>query len=372
MVVGNVAARSIAGDLSGLLDSPEIAALIAELEALRWTGRKGYPTRALVGACLAKSLYAIPTWSRTAALIAEHAALRDALGAAPSVYACYRFQSKLRKHKPLLDACIGRITAGLQDELPAYGRDIAIDASDMSAYANGQRFLRKNGPERERFSDPDASWGHRSAVSTRTGGGFYGYRLHAAVCTATDLPLGWEIKSAHMHESLSVDSLLATLRARGFTPETVALDKGYDASRVYAECAAHGCLPIIPLKQTPAVKRGDAKPPTCEHGTWTYAGADFKRKLTKWRCPTRECSPASVWRKASRLHPLVPRSSKRWGDLYRGRGAIERTFGRLKNEYGLAPLRLRRRDRVALHADLCMLALLAQALARARALPLAA
>src|SRR6266851_3129626 len=92
--------RSVADSLSDLLDTPEISELIAELEALRWTGRKGYSTRSLVGACLAKSLYAIPTWTRTAALIREHAALREALSDAPSVYACYRFAAKLRAHKP--------------------------------------------------------------------------------------------------------------------------------------------------------------------------------------------------------------------------------------------------------------------------------
>ena len=52
------------------------------------------------------------------------------------------------------------------------GREVAIDASDMPAYANGQRFLCNHGPERQAYSDPDASWGHRSAVSTRKGGGF--------------------------------------------------------------------------------------------------------------------------------------------------------------------------------------------------------
>ena len=50
----------------------------------------------------------------------------------------------------------------------------------------------------------------------------------------------------------------------------------------------------------------------------------------------------------------------------------EREFGRLKNEYGLTPLRVRGRERVTLHADLTMLARLSLALARARAVPLAA
>ena len=44
----------------------------------------------------------------------------------------------------------------------------------------------------------------------------------------------------------------------------------------------------------------------------------------------------------------------------------EREFGRLKMDYGLAPLRCRGLERVALHADLVMLGRLAQALSRAR------
>lgn len=362
---------SVAAQIGELLDSPEIASLIAELEALRWTGRKGYPIRAFVGACLAKSLYAIPTWSRTAALIAEHVALENALGAAPSVYALYRFAAKLRAHKPLLDACIARVTEGLRVELPEYGRDIAIDASDMPAFANGQRYLSKNGPERERFSDPDASWGHRSAISTRKGGGFYGYKLHQAVCARTELPVAWRVETARTHESSLADDLLQRVRER-VRPETAVLDKGYDVAPVYEACERIGALPIIPLRKTPAVKRGEHLAPTCEHGCWTFAGADAKRGRTKWRCPSGECAPASTWVKADRLHPLVPRETKRWGDLYRGRGAVERTFGRLKHEYSLAPLRVRGLERVALHADLTMLARLSQALARARAVPLAA
>jgi hypothetical protein len=49
------------------------------------------------------------------------------------------------------------------------GREIAIDASDIPAYGNGQRYLYDGGPERQRYADPDASWGHRSASPTRKG-----------------------------------------------------------------------------------------------------------------------------------------------------------------------------------------------------------
>jgi Transposase domain (DUF772) len=153
-VVGlKVARRPDAVQVAALLDSPEIAELVAELAATRWTGRPGYPIRTMVGMALAKSLYVLPTWTRTVALVSEHAALRAALGCpdpadVPSVHACYRFAAKLRAFKPLLDACLDRVTAALHEQMPNLGSTVAIDASDMPAYANGQRYIYKGGPER--------------------------------------------------------------------------------------------------------------------------------------------------------------------------------------------------------------------------------
>ena len=97
------------------------------------------------------------------AAIAEHRDLAAAFGGTPSQWACYRFALKLREHKPLLEACIDQVAASVRTQMPEYGRDLAIDASGLPAYANGQR-LSKNGPLRKRFSDPEASWGHRSAI----------------------------------------------------------------------------------------------------------------------------------------------------------------------------------------------------------------
>jgi hypothetical protein len=324
----------------------------------------------MVGLALAKSLYAIPTWTKVVSLVADHWKLQRVLGCEgnpPSVYAAYRFAEKLRDNGDTLARCIDEVVEGLKAKLPSYGTDLAIDASDMPAYANGQRYLSNGGPEREHYSDPDASWGHRSAVSTRKGGGFYGYRLHLAVDMTTDLPVAWTVETARDHETLSVSPLIDTARRRGAMVNTAALDKGYDNNRVYAECAERDCLPLIPLRQTTAVKRGDHRPPTCSHGVWTFAGSDRKREASKWRCPTGECAPASTWVAASRLHPLIPRESKRWKAGYRKRAAVEREFGRLKNSWGLKPLRCRGLDRVRLHADLTILTKLACALARARA-----
>ena len=66
MASGKVARRAAVVEIGALLDSPEVASLIEELDALRWTGRKGYGARMLVGACLVKTLYGLPTWTRAA------------------------------------------------------------------------------------------------------------------------------------------------------------------------------------------------------------------------------------------------------------------------------------------------------------------
>jgi IS5 family transposase len=372
MTTINIASRC-AETLSIILDSIEIADLIEQLEFLRWTGRPGYSTRTLMGVVLTKSLYALPTWTRTLSLIREHAALRAAIGCEddrdlPSIDAIYRFTKKLRLCEGQLQECIDAVLEALHEKKPEMGRDIAIDGSSVEAYANGQRYKYNKGPERtpDEYSDPDASWGHRSAVSTRAAGSFYGYKLHAAVDVSTDLPLAWTATTAKASESLFAMDLLDEVMERGFSVHTAALDKGYDVERTYTECEERDVRPIIPLKETTAVKRGEHRPPVCEHGTWTFAGADRKRSATKWRCPTGECQPASVWVKADRLHPLIPRETGRWKKLYCGRASVEREFGRLKNEWGLTPLRVRRLERVKLHADLTILTKLAFELAKAR------
>jgi hypothetical protein len=324
LAVRKVSRRSAVSELSTLLDSPEIAALVAELDALRFVGRKGYGVRALVGACLVKYVYALPTWTRTADLIADHEGLQRVLGAAPSHWALYRFSVKLRAHKPLIDSCLARVAESLRGEFPGIGTDVAIDASDLPAYANGQRYIFNNGPERQVYSDVDASWGHRSAVGTRTGGGFYGYKIDLAACSETGLPC-----------------VAGANRPPQRKPFRRAADRRRARSRLPASHRCDGSR----VRQQP------------RHGR------DARARLRPHR-------------RASQGRPIpltqIPYGSPEWKRLYHRRVAVEREFGRLKHEYALAPLRIRGLARVQLHADLCILARLSLALTRARAIPLAA
>jgi Transposase DDE domain len=101
--------------------------------------------------------------------------------------------------------------------------------------------------------------------------------------------------------------------------------------------------------------------------------APFYNNRVYAECHERGIAPVIPLRKG-RIQPETPikRSTPEWGDLYRRRTAVEREFGRLKHDYGLAFLRVRGLARVRLHADLVMLGRLSVALARARAVSLAA
>jgi hypothetical protein len=162
-----------------------------------------------------------------------------------------------------------------------------------------------------------------------------------------------------------------SVKARGFAVKTAAMDKGYDARHVYEGCEDRDVRPIIPLTKSPGVKRGDHKTPTCEHGAWRFAGADYNQG-DQVALPDRRLQARVRLIKAERMFLMIPRDTPRFTALYRRRAAVEREFGRLKHEWALAPLRVRGLDRLRLHADLTILAKLACTLAKARAVPLAA
>jgi hypothetical protein len=144
MATGKVARRTVVSDVAELLNSPEVAALIDRLSP-KGRGRKGFGARALIGACLVKTLFALPTWTRVAALIAEHPGLQDVLGGAPSCWACYRFTVKLRENQPALADCLDAALAALAVELPGMGENVAVDASDLAAFAKRSALRQRRG-----------------------------------------------------------------------------------------------------------------------------------------------------------------------------------------------------------------------------------
>ena len=63
---------------------------------------------------------------------------------------------------------------------------------------------------------------------TRKGGGYYGYKVHAAVDTLTGLPVAWEVQTASAAETTVALPLLDAVKAAGFDVRNAIADKGYD------------------------------------------------------------------------------------------------------------------------------------------------
>lgn len=203
----------------------------------------------MLGACLVKAVYALPTWTRVGDLIAEHPGWEAALGGAPSHWRCYASSVPSGKSTR---AASTRSPHPCASSTRRWAAKWLSTRATSPHTATARSSSTRGGPERQVYSDPDASLGHRSAVSTRKGGG-YGYRIHAAVCTKTALPLAWQVETARSHESNYIAPLLDAVRAHGFAPRTAAMDMGYANGRIYAECAEREVVAIIPLRKNSGV-----------------------------------------------------------------------------------------------------------------------
>jgi hypothetical protein len=86
-----------------------------------------------------------------------------------------------------------------------------------------------SGSKRQRCSDLDSSWGHRSDICTRKGRELYGYGVHVVACTRTGLPVAWQIETALIHQAPTAASLHDTLALRVGPTERVRVDTDLSA-----------------------------------------------------------------------------------------------------------------------------------------------
>jgi hypothetical protein len=185
--------RRNAETVAMILAFPEIKGFISSIDAAYVCGRRGYGTPRLVSVWLVRHLYVLPTWTATVKIVCDNPRVMAVCGCADqgevhSPEAMYRFLKKLRANPEWLNALIQALQAAIRELRPNFGRTLAGDGTDLEAYANGQKYVKRGGPLRTRFSDPDASWGHRGSISTRKGGGFYGYKPHGLVCCDESFP----------------------------------------------------------------------------------------------------------------------------------------------------------------------------------------
>jgi IS5 family transposase len=365
--------------------------LLICLAQRHWTGRKGYSTRGMWAALIAGLINQCHTLADVARLLKRDKETRLICGFSkdnmPGEDALSRFLKKLSQHAPLFDEFIQELVNKLRELLPQFGAKLAVDSTDILAYANGHR---------EHPADRDAKWGAKkkgnSKAKEKTEPEVYywfGYKLHLVVDALYELPLAFILTPANEADTSYLKPLLQKARVdqEQSRSEVVITDKGYDSQEnntyVYQDCKA---TPIIPIRERKEAQLADicnAKgTPLCSCGlAMVYWGRDGQ--YLKYRCPyvlgKAECksrfrctsSPYGYVLKIPiaqdvRRHPPIPRESKKWERLYKMRTAVERVNSRVKGILGLGQITLRGIQKVTVRSALSLLIMLAAAVSMAK------
>ena len=116
--------------------------------------------------------------------------------------------------------CLDRVTAALREHHPGMGANVAIDGLRPSRVR--QRLTRRPCAWRLRSDAPTTRPGQRTARApgrSWKGTAYYGYKIDAAVCTATGLPVAWNVRTASAAETTFALPLIDAGRSAG-SPST--------------------------------------------------------------------------------------------------------------------------------------------------------
>jgi hypothetical protein len=359
--------------------------LITGLEAARGKGRDDYPivrlwrvvllTIALrhvsFNACLAE-LHRNPALCRLLDIGTEEEI--------PHGWNVSRFLDVLGQepHLSALRQVFDALARQLGTAVPDLGRHTAGDATALAGRAKADRKavraeLRQGLPQpsggRKEYTDEE---GRVTQVYE-----WFGYKLHLLVDVQHEVALAYHITDTKAGDNERVQALVeqatANLPARRI--QTLAYDKAADAEQVHDCLHTHGIKPLI---HTRALWKDEPERPLPggrfplqlvydEAGTvfcydtvsdppvkhkMAYVGYEEERGTVRYRCPARhegwkcpsdtKCNAGRDWGLTARLpctldlrrFPPIPRATKEFERLYKGRTAVERVNARLKIFWG--------------------------------------
>jgi transposase len=148
-----------------ILEALPAEKLLIALEQEHCTGRKGYSVRGMWAALIAGLINQCHTLAEVARLLRRDKETRLICGFSkdnmPGEDALSRFLKKLVKHAALFDEFISDLVSKLRELLPGFGAKLAVDSTDILAYANGYR---------EHPADRDAKWGAKKKGNSKAKG----------------------------------------------------------------------------------------------------------------------------------------------------------------------------------------------------------
>lgn len=366
------------------LDAIPDGPLLESLRRQRGKGRNDYPVHVLWGVLLLATALRHPTLEACLAELRRNPGLRRLIGirsedGVPKKWNLSRFQEVLGQepHLTHLKAMFNDVLGKLASGVPDLGQDTAGDATalnarrkpEATAAAEVEAGLPQASGGRKEYTDDDGN------VTEMVE--WFGFKLHLLVDVRHEVAVAYEITDTKAGDGETLPTVLA--QAQRNLPQgrikTLAYDKAADTNDVHALLSGEGIKPVIhnrklwkeePLRMLPG-HDGNSNIVYDESGTvfcydrvsepivrhpMAYIGHEPTRQTLKYRCPARhegwECPMATICNAGKsygmtvrvpreidlRRFPELPRATKKFERLYKGRTAVERVNARLKVFWG--------------------------------------
>jgi hypothetical protein len=365
--------------LATLPDGP----LLDSLRRARGKGRNDYPVHVLWGVVVLTVALRHPSTEACLAELKRNEPLRRLIGIAseaggPSKWNLSRFEETLGEepHRSHLKAIFQTLIQRLGAAVPDLGKDAAGDATHLSAKrsrsqqaAAAEADLPQAAGGRKEYTDAD---GKVTKVVE-----WFGFKLHLLVDVKHEVALSYEITAASAGDGETLPQLLE--QAQAVLPaeriETLAYDKAADSNAVHERLDRAEIKPLIQIRslwqseheRALPGRRGPSNLVYDEAGTvycydtvsqpvvrhaMAYIGHEPERQTLKYRCPARHegwtcpmsdiCNAGKSYGLTVRVNrdidlrrfPAIPRATKKFERLYKGRTAVERVNARLKIFWG--------------------------------------
>ncbi|MBV8487719.1 MAG: transposase [Planctomycetaceae bacterium] len=368
-----------------LLESIPDQPLLASLRAARGKGRDDYPVEVLWGTLILAIALRHVSIDACLEELRRNPALRLLLGIeaedqVPGADNMSRFLATLGEEphlghlRRIFDTQVSRLGAVIAD----FGKDTAGDSTGLSGRAATSEKLRTAEIEQ---GLPQPSGGRKEYKDD--GGNvtkvveWFGYKLHLLVDVKHEVALAYHITDTKAGDNQRIADLVS--EARQHLPpdriKTLAYDKAADDGAVHDFLQEEGIAPLIrnrhfkldePEKvlggstprnivydQAGTVYCSDRVSPQPLRHPMAYIGHEPQRGTLKYRCPARHggwscpsdarCNGERKYGLTVRVKqeidlrrfPSIPRATKRFERMYKGRTAIERVNARLKVFWGI-------------------------------------
>ena len=368
-----------------IFENLDLTSVVNNLRTDSKKGPKGYNIRPIIRAFLAQRLENIPTRAALVRRLNNDPVFSYICGfgfyeKVPSEATLSRYFKKLSESNSLKELYIQLLSEANELDLLDL-ETIAIDASKLKSY---ERAKPKSQIDKENLNTPD--WGAKfDSFKNKTT--WYGWKVHLAVDTESELPIAITVTPANeadSNQALSLVQMVSEVMTGIKCEQTKywVMDSGYDFTYIYESILFdYNSQAIIPInkrnaKQPPAGYYDFDGTPECSAGHkmayWGYYKGD-----NKFRCPDVcgkvDCVHGSAWCSKSNYGHVTKtrpkedpryvstphRGSKTWQKIYNKRTSVERTFGRLKENLGLKNVRVMGKKKVKTHILLSCIGLIA-------------